>query len=116
LLLNPLNGYEISNIFLNPFLAYSVSENWGYIEKLIDIGVDLKDANITRLKWELAEVFEKDLLSDKEEHENQNIFEEGDKGEALVDEFMKIAHEISCELNPPPLVEDPERFYRSGAK
>ena len=23
---------------------------------------------------------------------------------------------ISCELNPPPLVEDPERFYRSGEK
>ena len=23
---------------------------------------------------------------------------------------------FSCELNPPPLVEDPERFYRSGEK
>jgi hypothetical protein len=24
--------------------------------------------------------------------------------------------EISFDLNPPPLVEDPERFYRSGVK
>ena len=90
-----LSYEEISNIFLNPFLAYSISENWKFVEKLLDIGVDLKDANITRLKWELSEVFEKDLLSDEEEQGNINNFEEGDKGEFHVDEFLEIAHEIN---------------------
>ena len=42
-----LSYEEIANIFLNPFLTYSVSENWKFVEKLLNIGVDLKDANIT---------------------------------------------------------------------
>ena len=61
----------------------------------MNIGVDLRDANITRLRWELSEIFEKDLLSDEEEHENINNFEVGDIDEILADEFMEIANEIN---------------------
>jgi hypothetical protein len=89
-----LSYEEISNVFLNPFLSYSVSEDWKYVEKLLNIGVDLKDANITRLKWELSELFEKDLLSDEENKETSNYFEESEKGKSHADEFVDIAREI----------------------
>jgi hypothetical protein len=88
-----LSFEEISNVFLNPFLAYSVSENWKYVEKLLNIGVDLKDANITRLKWELSELFEKDLLSD-EEVDTRKGSEETEQEESCADGFLDMAREI----------------------
>ncbi|EIM65303.1 hypothetical protein [Desulfobacter postgatei] len=90
-----LSYEEISNVFLNPFLAYSVSENWKYVEKLLNIGIDLKDANITRLKWELSELFEKDLLSD--EIANDSSYDAGGRElkESSADEFVDLAREIS---------------------
>lgn len=91
-----LSYEEFSNIFSNPFLAYSVSENWNYIEKLIDIGVNLQDANITRLKWELSEVFEKDLLADEGyEGEVSPELESTDEHDDAVKEFIEILKEIT---------------------
>jgi uncharacterized protein (DUF1697 family) len=91
-----LSYEEFSNIFSNPFLAYSVSENWNYIEKLIDIGVNLQDANITRLKWELSEVFEKDLLADEGyEGEVSPELESTDEHDDAVKEFIEISKEIT---------------------
>lgn len=89
-----LSYEEVSNIFSNPFLAYSVSENWKYVEKLIDIGVNLKDSNITRLKWELAEVFEGDLLTDLVEDETDKEMYKTDVENSEVDEFMEMLKEI----------------------
>jgi hypothetical protein len=35
---------------------------------------------------------------------------------SLIDLVIRAVKILSFDLNPPPLVEDPDRFYRSGEK
>ena len=89
-----LSYEELTNIFTNPYLAYAVTENWEYIEKLLDIGVDLRDANITRLKWVLADLFEKDLFNEQNGLNDEDSTKEG-TNDSKVEEFIEISKEIS---------------------
>ncbi len=82
---------EITNLFENPFLNYVVSENWDFVKKLIGIGLDLRGFNLTRLKYELSDVF-KSKLFEMEETNNYNSKQYEDE---LLSDFIKTSTEIS---------------------
>ena len=52
------------NLFDNPFLAHVLDSNWEMIRNLSEIGLNMHDKNITRLKKDLGVVYHKYLTKD----------------------------------------------------
>lgn len=52
------------NLFDNPFLAHVLDSNWEMIRNLSEVGLNMHDKNITRLKKDLGVVYHKYLTKD----------------------------------------------------
>ena len=52
------------NLFDNPFLAHVLDTNWEMIRNLSEIGLNMHDKNITKLKKDLGDVYHKYLTKD----------------------------------------------------
>ena len=52
------------NLFENPFLAHVLDTNWEMIRNLSEIGLNMHDKNITKLKKDLGDVYHKYLTKD----------------------------------------------------
>lgn len=52
------------NLFENPFLAHALDSNWEMIRNLSEVGLNMHDKSITRLKKDLGVVYHKYLTKD----------------------------------------------------
>ena len=52
------------NLFDNPFLAHVLDTNWGMIRNLSEVGLNMHDKNITKLKKDLEVVYHKYLTKE----------------------------------------------------
>ncbi len=52
------------NLFDNPFLAHVLDTNWEMIRNLSEMGLNMHDKNITKLKKDLGDVYHKYLTKD----------------------------------------------------
>ena len=84
---------EIKNLFENPFLGFVVTQNWESIEKLVGIGVDLRGYNLTRLKYELADVFTSKLFESNGKYEENAETDLNSKHE-LMESFIETSKEL----------------------
>ncbi len=84
---------EIKNLFENPFLSFVVTQNWESIEKLVGIGVDLRGYNLTRLKYELADVFTSKLFESNGKYEENAEDDLRSKNE-LMESFIETSKEL----------------------
>lgn len=55
---------DFVNLFDNPFLAHVLDSNWEMIRNLSEVGLNMHDKNITRLKKELEIVYHKYLTKE----------------------------------------------------
>ena len=55
---------DFVNLFDNPFLAHVLDSNWEMIRNLSEVGLNLHDKNITKLKKELEVVYHKYLTKE----------------------------------------------------
>ena len=55
---------DFVNLFDNPFLAHVLDTNWEMIRNLSEIGLNMHDKNITKLKNDLGDVYHKYLTKD----------------------------------------------------
>ena len=55
---------EFIDLFDNPFLAHIINSNWEMIRNLSEVGLNMHDKNITRLKQDLSEVYHRYLTKD----------------------------------------------------
>lgn len=55
---------DFVNLFDNPFLAHVLDSNWEMIRNLSEVGLNMHDKNITKLKKELEVVYHKYLTKD----------------------------------------------------
>lgn len=55
---------DFVDLFDNPFLAHIINSNWEMIRNLSEVGLNMHDKNITKLKQDLGEVYHKYLTKD----------------------------------------------------
>ena len=71
---------EFVRLFENPMLIYAVRQAWNDVQVLLDSGIDLKNASIARLRWDL----DQELHSQISALEEAEVMAEASKEEVSV--------------------------------
>jgi hypothetical protein len=59
-----LDPTELIKLFENPFMAYAVDQSWSDVQVLVEAGINTSGKNITRLRWDIENIFNKYITSE----------------------------------------------------
>lgn len=83
---------KITSLFDNPFLLHTAKVVWNDVKTLVKSGIDIKDKNIVRMRFDLQKEIN-DMLTDKTAEEYEKIYEsvtrKGYTFEPMVEKIME---------------------------